>query len=1420
MKLSKRFSLLKKSLGLTLLASCMLAYTSCNNVMSVPTPTMVATSSKTLSAPVFPEHTTDDDGNPISVTYSERYYTVSQGRKRKVSLSWNPVEIANHYQIYAAKNINDTFVMVGETKGPSFEDSVGSGRTYYYKVRAVNVKGEYSDFSPIVKGTSLATPAITDININGSNASVFWYMGNTGIDTYAKNLIYEIHAQTGNEEKVVTIKAWDEDNQRIVESYTFESLAGNSEYTFQVIAYVSSDPSQVESSAKVSQRTLAQHTPVSPQFTASQGEYKNYVNLIITLPPMVQVTLGTGTTALEEDFPVYFEIQRKRSDKSDWNTIEEHLYFTGETTVPTTEQYTKYDEGSMIEYEDNIVAGSTNSITRGVKYDYRIISYIDHNFSAQYGAVVASKESLANTAQGWAAKPPTFKWNNRTPIKEEGTITGVKVGFAASWDSLGKERDYNFAIHQTKDGTDKGFVFNSFVLLENIDEVNKTTASYKVPDNNGTYEYTLYVIPKKYSETDVINKKALALFEIPAGKPVSIDGNQKDPEPHFKAEGGWADHTVLSWDIEGGVDYELSWAQLDPNDDAEEDENKQINKDENGNEIKGTINIKNEDGSYLSSYKHDSLPSGFKYRYTLRANSVYETAYAETLGTPILGFDANSYTSITVKWKQVVAAQEYSVQLGKIGKFGNRLSCAISTDGTISGLTAGSDGKLTDRTPIKDDGSDAGLTAVKCEYDSPTKEFTLTIKKPYGWSDPNLSGTAADFVLTAKSLDNENGGTKAETTDTKQVWTIGPALTDTKSTKDYGTVNATSVTITWKKIAGAKRYAVYRMRPEMTGSDTEGNLVTVPAALDVYDVSEDGTSVTPAGATVTLTDDTFTMTDTYIANGTDNQRHLSLGLPYTYTVLPVLKSDDIDSYINDPTEWKIPEVSNSTSTNETYCANQHSLKCAVGYTKGFGLALEATKAEYPNTVRLTWELPQSALDKKTNPTIYYRVKGSDSSWTKIETITTIVTTNGETTTETPIDPSSFKTVDVVLEPENITYYKDPNENDGDPTDNVAKVTIPGNLSVTALEYAIAYNTTNNTMAKDHLSCATYQSGLKNKKITNKELMSVGYMFSLPPIEPKKQISTNESLTEQVQWRFYDYVEVDENGNPVLPTREIGASDIESYTLALQNLNCSGKWYTLCQYDKDGAVTATLPASAWYDATISPDQTDNTIVTVTPKFQVISTSPYNSSTYHDGLLKVQRDYKHYYRISATRTNSKGTTITARSVDYAYRKITEDERNKCVGLICADAFFQMGIPRATGWKNLQTNELAGKTGKIQIGHRSTNDHAYWGTSGNNYQHTFLRTPGQESVLDSGFFIKITNTEGGSCGGGLTDTHKLKTLPSTDITISHECGLPSYSGTRKVEGKPDDFPYNFGTKYENGDSSFNENFYEYKGLWWEVR
>lgn len=1395
MKLFKRFFPLKNGIGATALALALLGLASCENMTTLPPATMRPTATKTLYAPTFPEHTTDDQGNPISVTYGERYYTVSQGLKNKISLSWNKVEIAKYYEVFSAPNINDTFVKVGEPTTAQFEDSVGAGSTYYYKVRAVNTKGEFSEFSSVVKGTSLAKPAITDIQITDTSASVFWYMGNVGIDSYVKGLLYEVHAFRGNEEKVTTLKAWDEANQRIVEEYTFENLSGHTDYKFRVDAYIASDQNSVEKSPEVSKETLSLYTPVSPEFTASQGESTQHVKLFITLPSKIQVQTAEG----DKDYPICFEIQRKRSTETNWTTIVPTLYFTGKTAKPETEdtasKYDAYKEGDIVEYDDT-------SAIRGAKYDYRILSCIDTNFSKansyDYFAVTKSKENLAKTAQGWAAAMPEFSVKKGKPVlnDDESKILSISVSFNASWNDLGKANDYKFAIWYERSynngaSTEEDWLLNSnlAVMFNNLEDICSFTKVYNLKEvtdignNEGTYTYTLYIFPAKYTDPSKI--KGDFLVKLKADSFIGISTIPGEPQRDLKVEGGWKNKTLLTWTVEDGVDYRINWTKHD----------------EDGTEVySGVISSsdlpKDSQGNYTGSYWHTGLEGGYIYKYAIIANNSTPgnddggIPAAETLGTPAIAFESNSYTDINVSWHKVMAAEKYKVTLGTKNSFGDGVSFEIDKVGAVSGV------------PNTYEGFD-----VVVAYDDPSKTMSLAIKKPYGYNDATLSGLAKKLVVTAVSQVNAQNEPKDTSAADKDVWTIGPAALEMKATEDVkklSDIKTTSITVTWKKLDMAKGYVVYRMRPKMTrNTDASGNVLKDEyASFDAYyvpeTVSETATVLTSGNATVNLKDGVFTLTDIYkSAEGSTsapaiNQQYLALGIPFTYTVLPVMaeQASDVKEINYDMSELAYPAVGDAY---KNIAAAQK-----IGYTIGYGVALEASKADYSNKVELNWERPESAIRNNLVPKVYWRPKGSAATdaWNKID-------------------------VDLAA--------------------TAASASIIPDNKVQAREYAVTYgamgSNSNPAPTEQDKSYADYQAGLKNLKITSEEPKCVGYMFTMPQIKPIKQDGSEqkpENETETVEWSFYD-----SDGD-----RAVGGSDITEYALELKNLNCSGTWWPIYTYDKDGVNTST-GSETWYDCNFNttPSVTGAT-VTVTPTFKT------NAGKYHDGLLKVQRDYKHYYRIKAKRNNSKGEEIIATSVDYAYRKITTDERNKCVGLICADAFNRMGMPALEGlgankWSD--PHELAGAIGKISIRHKSSANICRWGTGGGEYRHNFIRTPGElnedndaNKYLPSGFIITISDTEGGALGGasGSSKVSNLQSLPSTSISITHECNLPSYTGSPwTVSGVPDSiyFPYEFGTQHKEGISgmtyivTWTEWFQKkektvtlptYDGLWWEVR
>ena len=88
----------------------------------------------------------------------------------KIKLSWNKVDGAAKYQVYRATSKNGTYSLLKTTTGTSLTNtSAEVGKTYYYKVRAVDADGNKSEFSDVVNRTcDLPRPEVTVTNVASS----------------------------------------------------------------------------------------------------------------------------------------------------------------------------------------------------------------------------------------------------------------------------------------------------------------------------------------------------------------------------------------------------------------------------------------------------------------------------------------------------------------------------------------------------------------------------------------------------------------------------------------------------------------------------------------------------------------------------------------------------------------------------------------------------------------------------------------------------------------------------------------------------------------------------------------------------------------------------------------------------------------------------------------------------------------------------------------------------------------------------------------------------------------------------------------------------------------------------------------------------------------------------------------------------
>ena len=425
---------------------------------------------------------------------------------------------------------------------------------------------------------------------------------------------------------------------------------------------------------------------------------------------------------------------------------------------------------------------------------------------------------------------------------------------------------------------------------------------------------------------------------------------------------------------------------------------------------------------------------------------------------------------------------------------------------------------------------------------------------------------------------------------------------------------------------GASGYKIYRTKYASNG--TGG---WTPEKVDVYykDAGSSGEFRISEGegtigkkTTCTSTAGVYTLRDAYADSYDDknpysvNQSQIAWGLPYSYTVIPVRSEDDfsggdIDIKTN---QFKLSENSKVAYTGgDGIGAFADKVK---GSAFGYGLNLNASKASDTNSVSITWTLPYGYADKV--PYLYRRSYDStNTAWSKVDVTLYKVTADGS-------ESGSCRAVLTVAD-------------DSDRCE--------------PFDYLVSYDP--QTVSSVHNSFI--EEIERNENLDkNGERACKGYAFTLPGITAK----TGTGYSEEVYWEAYDYSK--------------RAQGPESYEIFMRNDNKKDDWVKICTLKAgNNSQNATLNAETVDKGKYDIDL-DFTGLSFTVQPSGIASGNASNT---DGLLKVLRDAKHYYKIEAAR-KAGGTDIRAsygndKSV-YAYREITDEELVKSVSLIMADAF----------------------------------------------------------------------------------------------------------------------------------------------------
>lgn len=1170
--------------------------------------------------------------------------TATQGGFRSITIKWTAAKSAVFYNIYHSDTATGNFTFLEQTPDAtcSYTTSADPDVKKYYKIQSVDTNGEVSEqYSQICFGTTLATPIITSIkqNAKGDAITVRWYKGvNCTTDTYLNDsLNYTIVLYNADGTQVLreeTISAMDV-KEAADTKYTFTNLTPNTKYKIQIKAYTKSaqDSKSTESSDKEDQSTAHSLIPAAPEnFSVSKGTSKDSVTLSWELPKYAEIKSATAF----ETRPVYFKIYRKLESapenayepiitylgttvNADQPANDSTIYFektkTGEseesiiTVTPKDSiavDYSKADETKAEEAFPSYIPGTIityidKNVKSGKKYSYRIQSFIDDSKKKN----ITSDESICEDF-GWLINSPTIQVSSKPNYYNNDNkqlIESFSVTMNFKFDDFGQK--YNYIITETcqeMENVETGEGESKTIEKKPVGDETKEKYSstsyadffpwkkeYKTEElKENHFKYYSYSV----AITSEDGKTEYASIDAP-GKIIIIDKKESVPNvDDFSVQDGYSNKFILSWTYDETCSYKVIYTNKDKNGKEESKIEKTFAADE----------LKNEKGESCVTgdkvkFSHQAESGDTRTVYTLVGSNGFESSRIldgeyKTLGTPEPYFEP-SYKSIKVIWKPVQKATSYTI-------------------------TA---------TYNKEKIKAENISKIETDENG---NFYCVITEPYGetingeerisnTTNAEIAGNPIDFEIKATSSAEETPYDSDTITNSNiKISTLGPAATKISQIQGAGK----QILLKWNKIEGAKGYIIFRKKYSKS-------LIGMPDKADVYFYSAEDKSLsliqddsTPS-ASCNETAGLFTFYDKYKeAQNYDSQyetdqAQIAWGLPFGYTVIPVLKDSD----------FTIDDDLVITGTEDSIAYTKESLDKIEqkGATYGYGLALTASKATSQHTVELNWEPPYGVSSE---PMIFRRAYNASagSSW-KLDAIGS---------------SKDIKTIECVPE----VNYK-------------------------AYDYIVCYK----PERYEDLTIDPYYEKYLSESVetVNNERNNKGYIFSFAPITATYN-GTREGAdykkdefyySERVSWNAYDYSE-----------RAVGPI---SCSIEMLNTNKTTGWIKLADIDiNNGLVTDTLDVS---DNGITEKKYIKDLILDSSRDRMLILSPRGitnkTSSNTDGLLKVLRDAKHYYRIRCNFIDKNGTIVDLPDDSvYAYRQITDEELVKVTMLAFSDGTERIG------------------------------------------------------------------------------------------------------------------------------------------------
>ncbi|MDD6930257.1 MAG: hypothetical protein PUI78_05390 [Treponema sp.] len=1239
---------------------------------------------------LIPESTVSQISSGITVSKElvpPSSVSASNGDYRCVKLSWNIAQNAARYNIYSTDSLNPSnaiFEKAGETKDGQTTSVIiqeNPGITKYYCVTSVDLDGNESVKSNYVSATTLATPEITSIEEaeNGTEITVNWYLDNCRDESspYFNDLRFVLHLydSTMNEIKdkessILHAKDFSTGVPGAVVkySYTFKNLTSKTKYYFMVEAFTFENPeensSKIERSDKLDAETARMMTPkkVSDLYI-EKGVNNKTLKVSFTLPEFCEYKESDSTYSRH---PLYFKVERRYSgvENAQWETVinklssveetkEEKLIYNfklGEEDTDcgdfkiTTKASTDSSMESNSNYE-NYIQGSLITLSfdveRGIKYDFRIQSYVDDTIK-----ILSSEDAVAEDT-GWLVSVPSFNVRSKYELspENENVITSVNVSFNLKFEPFEKESSYTYKVQESFEEFEnpndltktKEPVETQVKEVSTISEINNLL--YKKDTSEEKFGYYSYVFTLLDSGKNVIQTVATS------EKIIVIKDRTLIPQPkNFTVEDGYANKFIISWIHPENSTYTLNYDVLDENGQKietvskTEDELKALTGVVLGPDASGkiTVNLDAESGDVRQFYL--TVKAGMTVVVYDKEGEV--NAVRKTLGTAIPEIIEYDYSTIKVQWDEVQMS-EVTVDGEGTVKGGFEISAKYRESSIPSSLS--SDTNLTEELAVN-------YTITEKTLETGKKTYTCVLDKPYGYDNPLVSGLPIDFSVKATN-------TKDNTTSTIETETVGPAMINAQIASN--TIADDAITLKWNKVKGAESYIIQRIC----------NAPDSAVKSDTYFYAEDGLISTLNGdegiqdrtsgkMTPSAENTVYEFTDIYKEpdigqenNGYQvNQSKLPWGIEYDYIILPVKKGGTNQDFIFDSENFCL--LTDGSKVNYTKKSdggegfNNVPLEYVSGATAGFGQNIRAEKAQNTKTIKVDFAHP---FYTNAEPTLLRRKYGTDDEWEKVDAGT----------------PEKLQ----------LSYTL--------PTDDG----FTPNEGFTPYEYIVKYNYNASNFkyppSLDKYLKSTLETRYKYKDgDTEKEPANKGYLLNVNfeanyngRLDGDNYVVDADYYTEKVSWERWNFNEA-----------KIGPEKFEIYAF---NPELTIGWTKIAEI---------ASSEVFEDSTVELLDTDirkyQTTVLLTP-------NGYNNKTKTNttGLLKVLRNAKHYYKIVFPQTENTPEMALGDAKDiYAYRQITAEEMTRAATLVMAYGIQMTGPNWKTSLKERSTtyNATAPGTG----------------------------------------------------------------------------------------------------------------------------